>query len=256
MKALLDVLVDTNSDVCEEAAVIALRPQILDVMSVQSFQRLCTSGGIVLVGPTVVGGTPSIRAIRELREHVPQAVIIVCSRKPEDHRLLTHFARVGADAFVTIAGKRDVDDLAKLVEVRRLAPPPVEELKLLHSERRASWARAAVEHCVRNAYCPRKVVELAHWFGIAGRTLRDRLEKARYPAPHLCLPCGRFLHGAELIAHGVGSPREVAFRLGFSDSTDMRKKKWQLRVSARGNELVNSLVHSLPRLNNLLNGDS
>lgn len=253
MQALLDVFVDKNSDVGDEAALLALRPQTVDVTRVQSVQRLRTSGGIVLVGTTVASGDPSTQAIRELREHLPQAVVIVCSRRPGDRRLLTQVARAGADDFVTIEGALDVEDLLKLVELRRLAPPPAEELRLLHEVREACWARSAVEQCFRSAYCPRRVAELAEWFRIAGRTFRERLDKAGYPAPQHCLQCGRFLHVVELIDRGVVSPTEQALRLGFTDSTDLRKKKWQLRVSARGNKLVNSLVNSFPRLNSLVN---
>ena len=229
-QALPDVFVDKNSEIGDEVAVLALRPQTVDVTRVQSIQRLRASGGIVLIGTAVANGGPSAEAIRELREHLPQAIIIVCSRTPDDRRLLTQFARAGADDFVTIAGARDVEDLVKLVEVRRLAPPPAEELRLIHDVREDSWARSAVEQCFRSAYCPRKVAELTDWFRVAGRTFRERLEKAGYPAPQHCLQCGRFLYVAELIDRGVVSPSEQALRLGFSDSTDMRKKKWQLRL--------------------------
>ena len=45
---------------------------------------------------------------------------------------------------------------------------------------------------------------------------------------------------------------EQAFRLGFADSTDIRKKKWQLRASMRDHTVVKAFVDSLPRLNRLL----
>lgn len=231
-----------------------MRPQTVEITSVQSVQRLRNSGGIVLVGTTLANGGPSTQAIRDLREHLPHAIVIVCSRRPEDRRLLTQFARAGADDFVTIAGARDVEDLVNLVEARRLAPPPAEELKLIHDLREASWARSAVENCFRSAFCPRRVKELSDWFRIAGRTVRERLHKSGYPAPHHCLQCGRFLHVAELLERGVSLPYEHAFRLGFADTTDMRKKKWHLRTAVLKNDLLKEFVESLPRLKSLLEG--
>ena len=208
----------------------------------------------MLVGSQTAAGVLSFAALRSLRNRFPQLVIIICAESPNGYRLLPLFARAGADEVLLDAGPRDLDNLVQLVIARSIAPPPAQELLLLHKTQTDTWERFAVEYCIRCAYRPGTGREIAKWLGVADRTLRARLQKRGYPSPQQCLRAGRFLHVAELADRGITSRSEQSFRLGFTDSTDMRKKKWLLQKAVRDDHAFADFVRHFPRLRTLLEG--
>ena len=141
--------------------------------------------------------------------------------------LLPKYSRAGADEFVTVGGASDVEDLAEMVIARRQTPPPRKELRQMEAGE-PTWSMDVVRHCVRNSWRHLSPGKVAERFGIAPRTLRDRLADAQLPRPSDLCRMGHFLHAVELMRHGVTAPAEVAQRLGFGSATDMRKRKWQL----------------------------
>jgi hypothetical protein len=251
---LLDVLVDVGCPTEYKPALVALRAQIVDVADEHFTLPHGGFGAVLLVGSKTAAGVPSFIPLRSLRNRFPQLVVIICSESPNDYRFLPLLARAGADEVLMDAGPHDPDNLVQLVIARSIAPPPAQEMLLLHKTQPDTWERFAVEYCIRCAYRPGTGRGIAQWLGVADRTLRARLQKQGYPSPQQCLRAGRFLHVAELADRGITSRSEQSFRLGFTDSTDMRKKKWLLQNASRDDPAFAAFVRRFPRLRMLLEG--
>lgn len=251
---VLDVFVDAGCGLRHEPWYPRMHPMSVDVTDATSLERLC-EGGILVVGTRVSNGAASLAAIRGLRETLPHVLVVLFTTWREAGCVPSaRWTRAGVDEFVTSSGQVGLTDVVRVAERRALAPPPMQEPRLLRNSMPASRELAVVLHCMRNASGALRVADLERRFGYSARNLRHLLCQTGFPGARDICRVARFLHGAELIDRGILAPADLALRLGFADSTEMRKAKSRLRrsiVRATQGEL-REFASLFPRLQRLL----
>ena len=251
---LLDVTIDRTSGLAAEPRLRRLNPFLVDVSSPDTSRRL-GGGGVLLIGARTSDGAAVLRSVRDIRKALPHVVIVLCVEWRDARRLpLSQWIRAGVDEFVTYGEPKDVAEVLRLIECHAMAPPPAEEIRMLWSTRAASWVREAVLFCLRNACRDLHVPDLARGFGYSPRTLTDSFSADGYPGPHDVCRVGRSLGMCELAERGIVAPPDLALRLGFSDTTEMRKAKWRLRTSIlrEPRSALSRFASGFPRLKELL----
>jgi AraC-like DNA-binding protein len=251
---LLDVFIDRTCGLAAEPRLRRLSPILVDATGPDTLQRLA-GGGVLLIGARTSDCAAALRPVREIRSALPHVVIVLCVEWRDARRLpLSRWIRAGVDEFLTVVDSRDAGEVLRVVNMHAIAPPPAEEIRKLRLTRAGSWVREAVLFCLRNACREIHVSDLARCFGYSPRTLTDSFSADGYPGPHDVCRVGRSLGICELAERGIASPFEMALRLGFSDTTEMRKAKWRLRRSILREPAgaLSRFAGGFPRLKELL----
>lgn len=247
---MLDVFIDRACPLGTEPRVRALNPCGVDVSDERTWSQL-EDGGVVLVCVNPGDADAKLACLRTLRRANPHVLVILCVERRWLSRVpLARWVRAGIDELVAIGTEHDVAELLRAVAVWRAAPPPVQELRLLNGRWAPSVARAAALHALRNARSDLRAPELARQFGYSPRTLRELLQDAGLPGPRDLCRCGVMLKLVELIERGVDAPRELASRMGFEDTTEMRKARSRFRhkITDSREGALGTFVTQLPRL--------
>jgi hypothetical protein len=253
--APLEVFIDTACELRSAGDTRAVNHTPIDVLDVTASSRL-SRGGILFIGVRTSDGRPSIPALRDLRQQSPSLIIVLAApRKQASAVPLSRWCKAGVDELIALDLAGYVREVKQLIEVRRRAPPPTCELEQLRAEWPLSWVRDALLHAWRNTH---EFLALAEWtrrFGRSPRCFRDDMKAAGLPQPRYGLSIGRLLHEAELTDRQVTSRAERATRLGFNDTTQMRKKKWQFTKAAHRDQHLEAFISIFPRLILLLGAD-
>ena len=251
---LVDVFIDRACGVAADTSLRRLKPASIEVGDGLALQRL-SPGGILLIGARTSDGASALPTIRAIRCAYPGLIIVLCVEWQEASRIcLSRWIRAGIDEYVTFGQSLGVAEVQQMVQGYMIVPPPVDEIRMLRSTLPASSAQDAVIYCLRNAFREFSVPDVSRRLGFSPRAFRDMLADAGYPKPRDVWRVGRFLQMAELLDRGIAVPQELARRLGFADSTEMRRAKWRLRnsVAHQRERALGRFLAMFPRLRTLL----
>jgi hypothetical protein len=206
-----------------------------------------TSSAILFLPEDDSSGRPITSLVREIRARHPGLHITVCTSDlagicwPE-------LARAGADDVTVIGGEHNARGLGLWVDERRTLPIPEDGISELLEQRGCGLAATMAAWCFRNSIRPRPVNAIARWFGISERTVRRRLDGAKFPQPDKLLRCGRILHSVALERAGVRPKSRIAELLGYATAQDLRRAKATLRADVEADSLLASLVNDVRKL--------
>lgn len=214
-----------------------------------SFQQ----GAVLLLRIGARYNDGALKAIRTLRAQNRFAVVLGILPWDEFTQIsLPKFVRAGIDEVITCSLDTGLRGSLDRISARLSTPPPRQELQYLHLQFPKSFALSAVSYGIRNGSAHLTANVLARCFGCAARTLRENLAGAGFPCPRDVCRCGWFLNYAELRPHSAQSAEHIARQIGFSDATDLRKSKSQLRRSVERDIRLASFVSTFPRLVHVL----
>jgi hypothetical protein len=250
-----EVFIDAACELRSAGDIRTVAHSPIDVLEATARSRL-SGGGILFIGARTSDGRPSIPTLRELRQRSPSLIMVLAAPSKQSSAVPSpRWCKAGIDELITLDMAGCLQEVKRLIEVRRLAPPPAQELEQLRAEWPSSWVREAVLHAWRNSYRHLGVEEWASRFGRSARTLRDDVRDHGFPQPHHDCSIGRWLHLAQLCDMDVALRAEQSSRLAFSDSTEMRKKKWQFRRAVERETNLARFVAMFPRLDSLIGSE-
>lgn len=191
---------------------------VADVIEMAAAHRV----GTVVIEPRDGHGRTTVPIVQMLRRDFPSLPILAyCQLTPEQVKEIPALVRAGADGVLL----KDVDDVGTAIR-RALARSASERITDEVLRQLMSIIPKVEEpvltYCLRYAYRPITVGEVASALGVHRKTLCNRASVAGLPTPSALISWCRLLHAARLLDDAGRSVERTALVLGFGSGAALR----------------------------------